>query len=98
MDVPNACLAKGRDDASGFLVQNFDVRNRGAKICYCGSYTGTMMHPSRSGSGLPDSEARVANSVVERISDSKVSKMSNLERDTTAKRIHDESVSLSCRT
>ena len=47
-----------------------------------------MMHPSRSGSGLPDSEARVANSVMERISDSKVSEMSNLERDATAKRVH----------
>jgi hypothetical protein len=49
------------------------------------SYTGTMTHSSRSGSDLP--EARVTNSMMGRISDSKGPKRSSLERDTTAKRI-----------
>jgi len=60
----------------------------------CRSYTGTITHPSRSGSDLP--EARVANSVMGRSSDSKGPITSSLERDTMAKRIRGCFQSLFC--
>ena len=78
--------------------------NSSSKICTpgnlarifatCRSYTGKMTHPSRSGSDLP--EARVAKSVMGRISDSKGPKMSSLARDTIAKRIRGCFQSLFC--